>query len=488
MGSLRFRLAAIYSLGLFGLAGHRRRRHLPRHRGRLDDEPCRRRDRSSSGSRPDGTSHRREVSRATCRTFEKEVNRRALERAAAATPSSALGVLFLVSLGVGWIVAGRVLRPIERITGVAHDIQATDLSRRIDLPGPPDELKNLADTFDEMLGRLESAFEHQRQFIHEASHELRNPIAVIRTNVEVALADPDASRRGPAATRRGGGPRRRARMGVLVDDLLTYARREAPAMRETGVDLGRLVAEPSAEFAAPGRDPAPRLVEPAARSRRWRCIGDPVALKQALANLLANAVRLAPEGPAVPVAGGRRGPVGLDGRRRRGPRHPRRGPGAGVRALLAGRPAADPGRGPHGLGLTIVRQVAEAPRRRGRAGRQRPGRLDLHPVAPRPEPGRRPRSTRTRRPPVPLGATARSRLRSHRPPDRSSRAMTIVIINAITVPSDSGDGWPSGSPPGPGPSTTRRASRASSCSSPPTAATSGSSSPAGATRSRSRRG
>ena len=103
-------------------------------------------------------------------------------------------MLFVGSLGVGWFAASIVLRPIERITRVAREIQATDLSRRINLRGPNDELRRLADTFDAMLARLDAAFESQRRFIHEASHELRNPLAVIRTNVEVAMADPDTSK------------------------------------------------------------------------------------------------------------------------------------------------------------------------------------------------------------------------------------------------------------------------------------------------------
>ena len=96
-----------------------------------------------------------------------------------------------VGQGLGGVVAGRVLRPIGRITGVAREIQATDLSRRIHLRGPNDELRQLADTFDAMLARLDAAFESQRRFIHEASHELRNPLAVIRTNLDVVMSDHD---------------------------------------------------------------------------------------------------------------------------------------------------------------------------------------------------------------------------------------------------------------------------------------------------------
>ncbi|HEY6590398.1 MAG TPA: HAMP domain-containing protein, partial [Actinomycetota bacterium] len=125
----------------------------------------------------------------TFRQLERVVNGRTLKELRNYS-FTALGVLFVASLGVGWVVAGRVLRPIGRITSVARDIQATDLSRRIELPGPDDELKQLSDTFDAMLARLDAAFAAQRQFVADASHELRNPLAIIRTNVDVALADP----------------------------------------------------------------------------------------------------------------------------------------------------------------------------------------------------------------------------------------------------------------------------------------------------------
>ena len=163
--------------------------------------------------------------------LEKAVNQRALVQFRRYS-FAALGGLFVLSLVVGWVLADRALRPIGRISKVAREIQATDLSRRIDLGGPQDEMKDLADTFDGMLERLEAAFESQRQFIHEASHELRNPIAVVRTNVDVALADPDAPTEELRETLQVVG-RASARMGVLVDDLLTYARRESPASRES---------------------------------------------------------------------------------------------------------------------------------------------------------------------------------------------------------------------------------------------------------------
>ena len=104
-----------------------------------------------------------------------------------------LAVLFMISLGVGWWVSGRVLRPIEAITATAREISASDLSRRIGATGPHDELRTLADTIDDMLQRLEDAFAAQRHLVDEVSHQLRNPVAVVRTNVDAVLANEHAT-------------------------------------------------------------------------------------------------------------------------------------------------------------------------------------------------------------------------------------------------------------------------------------------------------
>jgi len=216
----------------------------------------------------------------------------------------ALGVLFVSSLGVGWVVAGRVLAPVGRITSVARDIQATDMSRRIQLPGPEDELKQLADTFDAMLARLDAAFDAQRQFVADASHELRNPLAIIRTNVDVALADPDASpddlRQAIAVVKRAGD-----RMTLLVDDLLALARRQEPTLEHEPVDLGAAVAEASDDFMVPAetRD----IVLDRAIAPGVVVTGDREALKRVVANLLDNAVRLAPAGSRIRLATGSEG-------------------------------------------------------------------------------------------------------------------------------------------------------------------------------------
>jgi heavy metal sensor kinase len=214
----------------------------------------------------------------------------------------ALGVLFLVSLGIGYVVAGRVLRPVGRITAAARRIQASNLSERIALDGPQDELKTLADTFDAMLERLDTSFTAQRQFVADASHELRNPLAVIQTNAEVALQEEGV----PAEVRTRLEAVRRAtdRMRRLVDDLLALARLELASGQRSEVDLAALVGEVGDEL-----DPLARargLALEAHAEPGLRVVADRDAVKRALANLLDNAFRHSPAGAPVRIAAERR--------------------------------------------------------------------------------------------------------------------------------------------------------------------------------------
>jgi signal transduction histidine kinase len=103
----------------------------------------------------------------------------------------ALAVMSLASILLGWLVAGRVLRPLRTITSTTRQISANDLHRRLALEGPDDELKELGDTIDELFGRLAASFEAQRRFVADASHELRTPLALSRAMLQVALADPE---------------------------------------------------------------------------------------------------------------------------------------------------------------------------------------------------------------------------------------------------------------------------------------------------------
>jgi signal transduction histidine kinase len=269
----------------------------------------------------------------------------------------ALGVLFVASLGVGWVVAGRVLAPIGRITSVARDIQATDLSRRIQLPGPEDELKQLADTFDAMLARLDAAFAAQRQFVADASHELRNPLAIIRTNVDVALADPDATpdelRQTIATVKRAGD-----RMTLLVDDLLALARRQQPTLEHEPVDLGAAVAEASDDFVVPAetRD----IVLDRAIAPGVVVTGDREALKRVVANLLDNAVRLAPAGSRIRLATGSEGNRAWIAVADEGPGIPPEDQRHVFDRFWRADKARARADGGTGLGLAIVRQLVES--------------------------------------------------------------------------------------------------------------------------------
>jgi signal transduction histidine kinase len=101
-----------------------------------------------------------------------------------------LAIMAGASLVLGWLVAGRFLRPLRTMTATTKEISATNLHQRLNLAGPDDELKELADTFDELLGRLEHSFTFERRFIANASHELRTPLAGMRTSLDVAMAKP----------------------------------------------------------------------------------------------------------------------------------------------------------------------------------------------------------------------------------------------------------------------------------------------------------
>ncbi len=225
----------------------------------------------------------------------------------------ALGILFIVSFGTSWWVAGLALRPVHRMTRVARDITATDLSRRIGLPGPNDELKGLADTFDAMLDRLETGFEDQRRFVQDASHELRNPLASARANLELALSDPDAS---PEDLRRSAEVAHRSteRMSTLVEELLIQARSGVPEFSLDDVDLvtlaGEVVDEHQAAAAAKkvglnleGPDgPLETGQEVAGPGpSRVHIKGDGAALRRALGNLVSNALKASPPGSSVTV-------------------------------------------------------------------------------------------------------------------------------------------------------------------------------------------
>lgn len=354
-GSIRFRLTVLYSLVLFGLAAFMVAGLYAVLAARLNEEKVYvSREVTQVEPIPGGFRLTPTEIRAEYRSVEALANARALSLLRGYS-LTALALLFLASLGVGWMVAGRVLDPIGRITAVARDIQATDLSRRIALRGPPDELKELADTFDAMLSRLDEAFDGQQRFIQEASHELRNPLAVIRTNLDVALADPDAGAEDLRRTAELVG-RSAERMSRLVDDLLVYARRGALAHQIGPVDVAGVVLEETEEFRALAQVRFLTLVGDADPGLMIE--GDRIALRRAVANLLTNAIRLAPSHSTISISAGRQTDLVWLAVSDEGPGIDERHRSLVFQRFWRGDQAGAREAGRSGLGLAIVEQIA----------------------------------------------------------------------------------------------------------------------------------
>jgi signal transduction histidine kinase len=194
----------------------------------------------------------------------------------------ALAVMAVLSLWLGWVIAGRALRPLRTITDTARDISASNLHRRLGLEGPDDELKRLGSTFDGLLGRLETSFEAQRQFVANASHELRTPLTLERTLLELALSDPDASvdsyRHTCEQLLAVGEQQER-----LIESLLTLSRSQRGLDSRQPVDLAAITAAAAAAADHDGLALDTEL-EPA------QTTGNPRLVERLVANLLGNAI------------------------------------------------------------------------------------------------------------------------------------------------------------------------------------------------------
>jgi signal transduction histidine kinase len=197
-----------------------------------------------------------------------------------------MGAAVALSVGLGWFVAGRVLRPIRTISTSVRRISEDNLHARLDAAGPDDELKELSDTFDQLLQRLETAFQAQRQFAANASHELRTPLTLERTLLEVALADPDCTLESLRATcqRVLTAEEHQER---LIASLLTLARSQSGLTSRSPIDLCEVargvVSSRTSQLAGAGLtigcelNPAPIL-------------GDDRLIEHLTANLLDNAI------------------------------------------------------------------------------------------------------------------------------------------------------------------------------------------------------
>lgn len=260
----------------------------------------------------------------------------------------ALVIMAALSLALGWLVSGRALRPLRLMTGKARQISEANLHERLAVDGPDDELKELGDTIDSLLGRLDTAFAAQKRFVANASHELRTPLTLQRAMVEVALADPDADAESLRAVCRkvlaAGEDQERT-----IEALLTLARSQRGLDGWQPVDLAAVVTD---VMATQGTGPVARI-EPA------ETLGDVRLVRRLVANLVDNAVRHNVPGGWVRVATGM-----LMGRpailvANSGPVIPPDRVGALFQPFL--RMAERTGKGDgHGLGLSIVAAIADA--------------------------------------------------------------------------------------------------------------------------------
>ena len=284
----------------------------------------------------------------------------------------ALAVMTVGALGLGWLMAGRVLRPLRTITWTARNISASNLHQRLALTGPDDELKELGDTFDGLLTRLEASFEAQRQFVANASHELRTPLARQRTLVEVALADPAPT----AAALRAVCERVLAageQQERLIEALLTLARSQRGLSRLDRVDLAAVTSEAALarQREAAGQHLQVTLIGCGGDASGSALLaGDARLTERLVANLIDNAVRHNVEGGWITVRVGEEygqavvavansGPVVPAGEvarlfapfQRLGASRHANGSGAARHAQR---------RDGHGLGLSIVSAIAAA--------------------------------------------------------------------------------------------------------------------------------
>jgi signal transduction histidine kinase len=267
-----------------------------------------------------------------------------------------LGVMMVVSIGLGWLMAGRVLRPLRIMAATTRQISGESLHKRLNMQGPRDEITHLGDTIDDLLGRLESAFDAERHFVANASHELRTPLTLEQALLEVTLADPAASADSLRATceRVLAASQHQDR---LIGALLTLARGQRGLDRREPMDLAAILGEvlavryPEAERQGVHLD---AVLNPA-----WT-VGDPVLALHLAANLVDNAMRYnTPEGWVAVLTGIRSGRAVLSVANT----GPVVAPEDTDRLVLPfqrhapDRTAHTEG---HGLGLSIVRAIADA--------------------------------------------------------------------------------------------------------------------------------
>lgn len=284
------------------------------------------------------------------------------QRAALATLVSqfaaALPIAIVLAAGVGWLVAGAALRPVERIRTEAEAISGGELDRRLSVPATRDELTALGASLNRMLDRLQDTVERERRFVDDASHELRTPLANLRSEIDLALRRSRSEADLIAALRSAA--EETDRLIHLAEDLLVLARADGgrlPIRRET-VDLAALARDTAEGFL--GRGNTLGLSIDVVADPSVVASVDPVRVRQALANLIENAIRNTPPGGRVAVtvvaAAGAASIVVSD----TGPGFPTAFMPTAFEPFSRADAARGRSDGGAGLGLAIVRAVAEA--------------------------------------------------------------------------------------------------------------------------------
>ena len=204
-----------------------------------------------------------------------------------AVSAIALGITAIASVALGWLVAGRVLRPLREMTATARAISEENLHQRLAVPGPGDELKDLGDTIDALLDRLQAAFDAQRNFVASASHELRTPLALTRTLLQMALTDPHPTLASYQATCQDL-LEASDQQEQLIEALLTLARSQRGLDHREPLDLAAVTTS------------ALQALQPAAAARGLTVStsistapvpGDERLLQRLVTNLIDNAIR-----------------------------------------------------------------------------------------------------------------------------------------------------------------------------------------------------
>jgi hypothetical protein len=213
----------------------------------------------------------------------------------------ALGVMAVVSVLLGWLMAGRVLRPLRQITATARHISEENLHQRLALAGPSDEITDLAGTIDGLLARMEGAFDAQRAFVANASHELRTPLAMMRTSLDVAAA------KSPPVSKDASVLSGKVREGLdqadrLVESFLVLARAERGVMEDlTEVSLSKITADALDARADAG---TANKVILQSHLDDAEVAGSPTLLSRMAVNLIDNAIEYNHPGGWVQVATG----------------------------------------------------------------------------------------------------------------------------------------------------------------------------------------